>query len=190
MLEKEKILKEQRVTEANLKNYMGLEGKFGVILKYLGQSIIAQGSNNYNTTDWNDVYNLDEQEGLPEEDLDAPIREIGKVFDGLKHGYHIEISYSKDGTIPVKKGEYRTVYEQAFKVLKVSWKGYLVYLEVEGDLHIFTPVDEWEDIINKMYESAQKIQNKYRLDKILDTQEEVKQNKLGFLERLREKWGI
>ena len=190
MLDKEKILKEQRVAEAMDRNYMGLEGKFGVILKYLGKPIINQGSANYEVTEWQDVYDLEAPEGLPEEDPDSPIREIGKVFDGLKYGHHIEISYLKNGTIPIKINEYRTIYEQVSKVLKVSWKGYLVYLEAEGDLHIFTPSNEWEDVILKMYESARKIQNTYRHDTSLSSQEEAKKDKLNFLERLREKWGI
>lgn len=190
MLEKEKIIKEQRVAEANIKNYVGLEGKFGVILKALGKPIINQSSANYSVTEWEDVYDLDEKEGLPEEDLDVPIREIGKVFDGLKFGYHIEISYLKEGAIPVKINESHTVYEPASKVLKVSWAGYLVYLEAENDIHIFTPFAEWEDFINKIYESARKLQNTHKLNNSLNTQEEAKQNKLSFLERLRKKWGI
>lgn len=190
MLDKEKIIKEQRVTEANLKNYMGLDGKFGVILKYLGEPIINQSSANYEVTEWQDVYNLEDQEGLPEEDPDTPIHKIGKFFDGLKFGYHIEISYLNNGTIPIKVNEYCTIYEQASKVLKVSWKGCLVYLEAENDIYIFTPFSEWEDFINKIYDSARKIQNTHKLNNALNAQEEVKQDKLSFLERLREKWGI
>jgi len=190
MLDKEKILKEQRVAEAVDRNYMGLEGKFGVILKYLGQSIMAQGSANYESTDWIDVYDVEEQEGLPEQDPDTPIHEIGKTFDGLKYGYHIELSYLKNGSIPIKLSEYQTIHEDASKVLKVSYKGYLVYLEAEGDLHIFTPNPEWEDIILKIYLSAEKLQKTYKFKNSADSLIEAKKNKLNFLERLRDKWGI
>jgi hypothetical protein len=190
MLEKEKIIREQRVAQATDKNYVGLEGKFGVILKYLGKPIISQESANYNVTDWQDVYDLQEEDGFPEHDPDAPITEMGKVFDGLKYGYHLEISYLKDGAIPVKKSEYRTVYEQAFKVLKVSYKGCLVYLEAENEIHIFTPNPEWEDMVTKIYESARKLQNTYKFNVSLNMQTEIKDKKLNLLERLREKWGI
>lgn len=190
MLDKEKILKEQRLAEAMDRNYMGLEGKFGVILKHLGKSVISQGSANYEMTEFIDVYDIDEKEGLPEEDIDAPIREIGKVFDGLKFGHHIEISYLKESLIPIKVNEYYTRYEEAFKVIKVLWNGYLVYLETEGDLLIFTPSSDWEDVILKIYDSAAKLQKQRKMDNIAETQIEAKKNKLSFLERLREKWGI
>lgn len=190
MLDKEKILKEQRVAEAMDRNYMGLEGKFGVILKYLGKPIISQGSANYETTEFVDVYDLDEKESIPEEDPDSPIHEIGKHFDGLKFGYHIEISYLKNGTIPIKVDKYQTIYENASKVLKVSWKGYLVYLEAEGDLHIFSPSSEWEDVILKIYTSAEKMQRQYKIKSATEAKFEATKDKLNFLQRLREKWGI
>lgn len=191
MLDKEKILKEQRLAEAMDRNYMGLEGKFGVILKHLGKSVISQCSANYEMTEWQDAYDMyDEPEGLPEEDIDAPIREIGKVFDGLKFGHHLEISYLKESLIPIKISEFYTRYEEAFKVIKVLWKGYLVYLEAEGDLLIFTPSSDWEDVILKIYDSAAKLQKQRKMDNIAETQIEAKKNKLSFLERLRERWGI
>ena len=184
MLNKEKLIKEQRVAEAIDRNLMGLDGKFGIILKQLGKPILFQGSSNYETTPWRDVYDLD----IPEE--------IGKIFNGLEFGYHIEISYLKEGKIPVKNpimgfpGMYVTTYEEASKVLKVSWKGYLVYLEAEGDLCFFTPSSEWEDVIQNIYESANKLRGQHRMDKMFEEQRENKKEKLNFLERLREKWGI
>ena len=196
MLDKEKIIKEERVAKAVDRNYMGLDGKFGIILKQLGKPVLFQGSSDYEITPWRDVYDLDISKDIPEADEEMPIKEIGKIFDGLKFGYHIEISYLKDGSIPVKKpimgfpDMYTTIYEEASKVLKVSWKGYLVYLEAEGDLHLFTPSPEWEDVIQKIYESANKLRNQHRMDKMLEDQQENKKEKLSFLERLKDKWGI
>lgn len=190
MLEKLKIIKEQRLAEAIDRNYMGLEGKFGTILKYLGYPIISQESGYFKQTEWKDVYELENEETLPEEDPDGLIKEIGKSFEGLKYGYHIELSYLKEGSIPVQKNKYRVEYEPASRVLKVSYKGYLVYLEAEGELHIFTPMQEWEDIIVTLYGSAKKIQKQYKIDNSLEDQKENKKRKLGFLENLRKKWGI
>jgi len=191
MLDKEKILKEQRVAEAMDKNYMGLDGKFGVILKALGKPIISQGSANYEVTEWPDIYELQDENTLPEEDPDAPIYEAGKHFDGLKFGYHIEISYMKHGTVPEEnQKEYRTIYHQAEKVMKVSWKGYLVYLEAEGDLYIFTPHAEWENVVQKVYESACKVYKQKKKELIVEGKLEDMQEKLSFLERLRRAWGI
>jgi hypothetical protein len=190
MLEKEKIVKEQRTAEAIDKNLMGLEGKLGIILKHLGVSIVSQNVSNYNSTEWQDVYADLEDEQMPVYDPDSPIMEMGKIFDGLKFGYHLEISFMMEGAIPVKINEYKTIYEAASKVIKVTYKGYLVYLETESDLRIYKPMDEWEDIINTIYASAKKLQITHRKDSEIEEKAENKKNKLSFLERLRETWGI
>lgn len=189
MLDKEKKIFEERTALAITKNYMGLEGKFGTILKYLGKPVIEQGSANFETTEWLNLYEEDD-DGLPTEDPDAPITEIGKMFDGLKFGYQIEITYMKDGMVPVKKNEYETTHEPAMKVLKVFWKGYQVYVEADGELYVFKPSEEWEDVINKIYDSARKLQISYRQDAMIEMQEDMTKKKLSFLERLRERWGI
>lgn len=195
MLDKEKILKEQRLGQAMDRNYMGLDGKFGIILKALGKPVISQETSNYEVTEWISAYDMyEDEEGLPTEDPDSPISEMGKMFDALKFGYHIEITYMKEGTIPVKKNpgtinEYY-VYEPAERVLKVSWKGYLVYCEAEGELHIFTPNSDWEDVVQKIYDSAVKVYKGKRKEAIIEAKVEDMQQKLTFLERLRRQWGI
>lgn len=190
MLEKEKLLKQQRTSEAIDKDYMGLEGKFGIILKTLGKPIIQQGSNNYESTEFQDVFEVPDEDGLPEQDPDSPIREIGKIFDGLKFGHHLEITYLKSGTVPIKIDEYYTGFEEAPKVLKVLWKGYVVYLEAEGDLFVFNPSAEWEDVVLKVYQSAVKLAKKHKIEVLTIAEQEAKQKKMSFLERLRERWGI
>lgn len=190
MLEKEKLLKQQRTAEAIDKDYMGLDGKFGIILKQLGKPIIQQGSGNYEATEFQDVFEVPEDDVIPEQDPDSPIREIGKIFEGLKFGYHLEITYLKSGTIPVKIDEYYTGHEEASKVLKVLWKGYVVYLEAEGDLFVFNPSAEWEDVVLKIYDSAAKLARKHKIEILTVAEQEAKQKKLSFLERLRERWGI
>jgi hypothetical protein len=190
MLEKEKIIKEQRLAEATDKNYIGLDGKFGIILKGLGHPIISQNSGFYEVTDWQDVYDYPEEDELPTNDPDAPIREIGKIFDGLKLGLHLEISYLKDGMVPVLINKDQISYEPFAKVLKVSYKGYVVYLEAENDLIIYLPDEEWESHIKRIYESAEKIQRHKVIEGRIIEQEELKEQKLSFLQRLRERWGI
>ncbi len=190
MDDKEKLIKEKRLSEAVAKNYVGIEGKFGAILKHLGKAIVSQGVSDYSVTEWQDVYDLLDENELPTEDPEAPIREVGRMFDGLKFGYHIEIRYMKHGTIPVKKNEYRTIYEPAEKVLSVTWKGYHVYIEADSDLIMFLPSMEWEDVVNKIYESAIKLQKSYRNEKVEELQAEMKAERLNLLQRLREKWGI
>lgn len=190
MLEKEKLVKEQRLGEATDRNYIGLEGKFGIILKYLGKPVMYQGAANYETTEWVNVADMPEEEGIPEEDPDAPIREIGKTFDGLKFGYHLEISYMKAGTVPVRVDEYHTRYVESTKVLKVTWKGYIVYLEAEGDLMTFTPSPDWEEVVLKIYEAAIKLKRQHYEGAVENAATELKAKKVGFLQYLRERWGI
>jgi|SRR5581483_2270867 len=189
MLDKQKKIKEQRTAEAISKEYMGLDGKFGIILKTLGKPILAQGSNNVETTEWRDVYEL-EEETIPEEDPDAPILEVGRMFSGLKFGYNIEITYMQEGTIPTKVDDYFTAYELASKVLKVYWNSYLVYLESDGELHQFLPNEEWENIINKIYGSAKKLRVKINQENIEESKNQDVKEKMSFLQMLRQKWGI
>jgi hypothetical protein len=196
MNEKEKLIKEKRLAEATDRNYVGLDGKFGTILRFLGKPIIEQGSRNYIVTEWKDVYDLEDDEAMPMEDLDAEVVEIGKIFDGLRIGHHIEIKYLKDGAVPVTYQDSidprieLTKWEKAEKVLSVYYKGYPVYIEVDGDLITFIPFSEWEDIVNMVYQAAEKIQKSFRQELSAAKKEESKQEKIGFLQRLRDRWGI
>jgi hypothetical protein len=190
MYEKEKIIKEQRTALAVSKKYMGKSGKFGLILNCFGKSVIYQGASNYEQNLFKDPYELEEEDKLPELDEDMPIFEIGKTFDGLKFGYHIEISYMKHGVVPEKDEFGKTVYRQAAKVLKVMYKGYYVYIEAENELVMFLPHKEWEDIIDIMYKSAEKIGKRIVKDIEEMAVEESRKEKLTFLQRLRETWGI
>jgi hypothetical protein len=188
--DKEKLIKEQRMAEAIDKHYMGLDGKLGIILKYLGHSIMQQGSSDYEVTEWPDVYDFEEIHDLPTEDIDTPTSEIGMMFDGLKYGYHIEIKYLKHGTIPEVITEWQTVYHPAEKVLNLTYKGHLFYIEAENDLVLYHPWKEWEDAVETIYKSAAKIKNNFKKTYMLEAVEEDKMEKLSFLEKLRKKWGI
>jgi hypothetical protein len=189
MNDKEKLIKEKRTGEAIAKNYIGIDGKFGTILKYLGSAIISQSASNYHVNEFQDVYNLQDEDEIPTEDLDLQITELGRMFSGLKFGYNIEINYLKNGTIPVKK-ENTTIYEPVERVLSVTWNGYHVYIEVDSDLITFLPSPEWEEIINRIYDSAIKLQKTHRHKKIEELKIERKTENLSLLQKLREKWGI
>jgi hypothetical protein len=196
MLNQEKRIKEERTALAVSKNYMGLDGKFGVILKYLGKPVVTQGLGNHEVTEWQDMYALHDEDELPFLDEHESIKEIGKLFDGLKFGYHIEIKYLQDGTVPITVTDaidpriQTTFNGKAQKVLSVYFKGYPVYIEVEGDLITFVPSNEWEDIVANIYRSAEKLQKSYKQDKTEETIIETKREKLNWLQQLRERWGI
>lgn len=190
MNEKEKLIKEKRYVEASSKNYVGLEGKFGVILKYLGKPILTQDSAAYEVHEWKSPYDLDDDDELPEIDGDTPVVELGKIFDGLRIGHHIEIKYLKNGMIPIQKDNYTVRNEMADKVLSVYYKGYPVYIEADGELILFVPLSEWEDIVEMIYIAAEKLQRSFKRDVVQSMKDEEKAKKVSFLRRLRERWGI
>jgi len=174
MLEKEKLLKNQRTIEATQKNFMGLEGKFGCILKHLGDSVIMQSSSLYSENPMPNVWDIpNDDEELPVTDEDEAIYEIGRHFSGLRAGIHLEITYFKDN-----------------KKLEVSYKGYPVYREIENELEMYTPFMEWEDKINKLHEIAKR-KEKDKMKEIKEIKKiKERSEKLNFLEKLRNMWGL
>ncbi len=210
MNEKEKKIKEQRTIEATQKNLMGISGKIGVVVRTLGQTILnhreggAYHSSSY-MEDWNsNVNNIDELHGNPEEIqsqipyMDMPnneepldgawrdrrdyilnpinVTELGWYFDGLSRGIHLEIKYSGD--------------EYDRKHLTLTYKGYKVYEEIGGDLEMYVPMEEWEQIIEKLYLVGKKIEAKNRKSDKVESVIETKRSKTQWLQKMRNKWGI
>ena len=177
MLEKEKLIKEQRLMEATRKGITGLEGKFGVILKYLGQPILYQTScfPNSEKTYLPDVYDMPEEEALPVFDEDQDIVEIGRFFDGLRYGVHLEIKYM-DCKYP--------------KELVVTYKGYTVYCEMNNELECYIPRDEWEEQLERLYVMA-KQKEQVKIKEIKSKNKAINKGVMEvFLEKLKMKWGI
>lgn len=200
MRKEEAVIKEQRTLEATRKKLMGSEGKLGTILKQLGQPIISHNlyGGMYDQRRLNDYdpyghYSNDEEslptmslgeeeEGAPEgwewstNPVDAdPVscRQVGWHFDGLSRGMHLEIKY-----------------DDLSKVLTLHYKGYLVFEETTGDLTAYVPNDEWEKMIDDLYFVAEPAKYKKEREEREDRKEEIRKAKKGFLERIREKWGV
>jgi hypothetical protein len=173
MFEKEKIIKEQRLKDANRNGYLGLEGKFGCILKYLGQPILTQGSLMYESSPFIDVWDLPEDDEMPELDMDDPSIEIGRHFDGLPYNVHLEIKY---------------IGEE--KKLLVTYKGYMVYCETEGDLECYVPNKEWERKIDDIYSIAKIKEQKHKESLPKEKKEARHREKMNFLEEIKRKWGF
>lgn len=195
MRKEEAIVKEKRTLEATRKNLMGSEGKLGVILKQLGQPIIAHeiGGGMYDQSylEGYDIYEEDESlptmsmgddESTPEgwewsttpADADpVSCRQIGWHFDGLSRGMHLEIKY-----------------DDLTKTLRLHYRGHLVFEETTGDLTAYVPDLEWEKMINNLYNVAEPM----KYDKEKEDREEqktaIKQAKKNFLQKLRDKWGV
>lgn len=175
MLDKEKRIKEERIREATSKNLIGLEGKLGVILKYLGQPIKIQGYGSQTSTEFADVYDYldDKEDEIPTMDEDEEVRDIGYFFDGLSNGVHMEISYN---------------FEEQ-KIL-LRYKGFVVYTEEAGDVTCYVPLNEWELKVENFYQIAKKRQDKNHKIIEKENKQEEKREKWNFLDRLKRTWGI
>lgn len=186
--QKENVIREKRTIEANKKNLMGPSGKFGIILQAFGTPVIRQGSSLMDQSFLDDPFGDDvETEYAPTLSGGGPVTyrdEIltssndyvyneGLMFDGLSRGMHLEI-----------------VYWHAESKLKVSYKGYPVYLEVAGELEGYAPFNEWEQMIDKLYRVAKDRIKVIKQEQEDELAEKVQYKKKAFWQNLRLKWGI
>jgi len=169
-MEIEQRIIEQRTTEAIKKNLMGYEGKIFLISKILGKEIIKENE----ASEVLDFYNNYDEDpnSLPTFHEDASSYCIGHSFDGLGYGYHLNITFME--------------YENS---IKLWFKGYLCYHEEGGDLRLYIPLEEWENIVNKLFEIAETV----ILQKMTQMKKDEKKVfailKNKELQRLRNKWG-
>lgn len=169
--EKEKQIQTQRLGEATVKGYTGIEGKFGCILRYLGEPIFAEGSSMYKATYMDDVWDLPDENEIKTMEEDQLIQEVGRQFSALSRGVHLEITYNIE------------------KEIMVYYKGYLVYKE-SAELECYAPDDEWERHVEKFYIIAKERENNARKNKEVERRQEGKREKLNFLEKIKNLWGI
>jgi hypothetical protein len=198
MQEQEKRIKDQRTIEANRKKLMGLEGKLGCILKYLGESLIQQDQGEWfhtshyledeetqeldwggtpdeiitqiPTEDWGDMVS---DEGYRSERIQYDTQEIGMNFYGLSKGMDLEIRYLNQEHI-----------------LTVKYEGKLVYREVAGELEIYVPSSDWEHKIDQLFPLAKKREATAVTEAIKKKRERDHNRKFEFLDKLRKKWGV
>lgn len=171
MLEKkEKLIKEQRILEATKKNLVGLEGKIGCIVKNLGEPMIAHGAGDFVT--YNYYFEEEDEEEIPTAD-DVSTLEIGKFYYGLNRGMDLDIKY---------------IYED--KELIVKYKGVVVYKEFDNDLEIYFPMQEWENMIQILYNSAKKKDYRRKIELKKEQEQEIEQDKKSFLKEMFRKWGF
>lgn len=207
MNEKEKRIQELRTVEATRKNLMGLNGKLGKILKYMGEPIISQNMGGaYTDTNYLNPYdNFDEDkpefpymEGdhLNDEPLgdgwrsernydiaNVSLSKIGWLFDSMDRGIHLEIKYKE----AIKDADNRTFSPS---ILEASYKGYLVYQEVSGDLSAYVPSDEWEAHVDKLFLIAKEKEKLANIKEKREKLEMVEKAKTTFWESLKKRWGL
>jgi len=212
MNEREKKIQEQRTIEATKKGFMGLSGKFGIILKNLGEPIVSHSSgegsmsSSYLDDPWLlpgesnefDQFNLPYgdpqkmQASIPYMDMPGqepvgygwkeqrnanriPIgtSEIGWIFDGLNRGIHMEIKYTLETSD-----------------LVVYFKGYEVYREIGGELYAYSPNEEWEPKVERLYAIAKEKEQK-KGDTVRTEQIQVAtKNKEQWVDKIKKRWGI
>jgi hypothetical protein len=186
--ELEARIKEQRLAEATKKGLTGPTGKIGVVLRMLGGPIVSQ-------TEDASYLNLDGEEedgGIPVMDVEGArrpegpewsdderiathygIHEIGRHFDGLGRGMHMEIFYKDESS-----------------EMSLYHRGFLAYREVQGDLQCYVPSDEWEGWISSLFKVAKKRQREQKEREFEERVKESERTKLSWLREMASRWGI
>jgi len=174
MRKNEEKLKEERTFEATQKNLMGINGRLGTIVRYLGNIIMKEGSGLVDTQYLDDQWLLeDEHEEIATSDEEEISFPIGYVFDGLSRGMHIEIKFL----------EYR-------KELNVYYQGFEVFKETNGELEKYVPRLDWEEKIDYLFGVAKKVEKNKRKEMESFVKDIAKTKQAEYLEELRSKWGL
>lgn len=169
---KEDLIKEQRISEAMINGYIGQNGKFAYILKWLGFPIIEQNitSDNYEFLNYEFNEKSDEILELSE---DTNAHEIGYYFDGLKYGFNLNMKY-----------------DNLSKEITVIYDGKIVYKEDNGDLMSYVPNQKWENDIKNLCDIAKKIETRKKSIINDELKRQIKDKKQSIYKDLKEKWGI
>jgi len=172
-MNREKQIQEARTIEAMRKGYMGLEGKFCVVAKYLGKPIIHHGSQLVDQNYLFDPFEEEDSEEIPTIEESESSFEIGTFFDGLNKGVNLNIYINLE-----------------MREIKCYFEDKLVYKETNGELEGFHPSELWEEKLEKLYATAKKIEKERRQIEKKELIKLAEKKKKSILEYLKEKWGI
>lgn len=201
-------IREQRTIEATRKNLMGPGGKFGCIVRFLGEPIIAQSEGG----DFMDVNYLDDYgeaadpfaeltPGNAQEISDQiPIWESELApqldFEGAEWSARREASYQTsehkgwlfDG---MSRGIHLEIkYLEEKNELSVYYKGHQVYLEIAGELEGYYPLDEWEAKIDSLYKVARTKEREVKKLEMSDKKEAGLKKKKAWMQKMKNRWNI
>jgi hypothetical protein len=200
--ELEEKIKEQRSVEANKKGLVGQTGKIGIVLKVFGEPIVAQiEGGGYVDTNylnaWHDEFeedpknNIDLMKKIPvmgfEENerpqseewtaMSDPIyfgtQQIGWYFDGLSRSMHLEIKY-----------------DELNAELILTYKGYVAYKEVKGEILSYVPNKEWENWIDSLYKKAKEKLRKTKEIEFENKIKEAEKRKSSWWDQMISRWGV
>lgn len=169
----ERNLIEERRVQAIKSNLVGAGGKFGIILKYLGEKM-------YDSTGaYHDQNSLDDIQNFPQFDVaEIPYFDnmeshfIGWLFDGLSRGIHLEIRYIENDS-----------------ELTVYYKGNIIFKETNGEVTSYVP-GEWEDKIDSLYKIAFEKKKKKDYQKLEMRKIESKKDASNLQKHMINSWGI
>ena len=164
----EEKIREQRTFEATAKNLMGMEGKFFLIARFLGDAITSQ-STDQTFLETDDFYEENDMPSFSENDI---FSDIGYIYNGLSNGIHLEIICKEnEGTI------------------KVYFEGYLYYEEEQGTLNRYVPYEPLEKLIENLYSRVEeKVKHILKKEKPIQ-EKQIKKMEFDEIRKLREKWG-
>jgi hypothetical protein len=167
----EEKIKEKRTIEAIKKKYMGRSGKFGIILRYMGEEIYTQSSPLHEVNYMEDPWAVEAEEEMEYFDEGATSTSIGWTYQAYNLGMHLEFKYMQGK-------------------LTVHYKGFPVYVEQYGELFCFVPIKEWEDKVEQLYKIASAREQKERKELKLEKKIIAERQKQGFIRKLAKLWGI
>ena len=172
-MNREQQIKEARTIEAMRHGYMGMEGKFALIVRRLGEPIIHQGSVSYEQNFLPDPFDLKDENKLPTIDSDESSYEIGYMFDGLPRGVNMSIfmySYNRE--------------------IVCEFEGRKVYREVNGELEAYVPESLWEGRIQSLFEAAKKVERKAKPVERQKLITEANKKRKELLDGFKNRWGL
>lgn len=193
--ELEARIKEQRTLEANKKGFVGASGKIGVVLRMLGQEIIAQSMDEglallpeeepqepRSSSEFMKMMPIMDVDGVSRPDSEewaemgeasfSYTRKVGMHFDGLGRGMHLEIQYDEERS-----------------ELSLLYKGYLAYREVMGEIDTYVPNEEWEGWVERLYRLSKEIQRKGKEQEFKNSAERAEREKATWWESMLRRWG-
>lgn len=148
-----------------------LSVKLQTIVKAFGRPVIEQ------IIPYNSLPDFWEHEApeIPEMSDDS-VYLRGYYFDGLNRGMNITIkTMISDGQL---------------MELRVTYNGYQVFLEAEGELESYVPFASWEDAVERLYTYAKPTSDEKIKEEKLKQKETNRKRAMSILDTLRTLWGI
>jgi hypothetical protein len=172
-MNREEMLREARTIEAMKNGYMGMEGKFAIIAKWMGNEIIKHGNMNFDQSFLSDPYEDFDENSMPTMSEDDNSFPIGLHYDGLSQGVNLSI--------------YIYFYNRE---IICQYEGNTVYRESSGELEGYAPNQAWEKNINLIYKTAKEIERARKPVEKQKLMQEANKKRQEIFEEYKKKWGL